>query len=30
VELARMCGIQLESDGTAPLTEKKAPVGAKK
>jgi twitching motility protein PilT len=31
VELARMCGIQLESDGTAPLTEKKAPAaGAKK
>src|SRR3954464_14858334 len=24
VELARMCGMQLESDGTAPLTEKKA------
>src|SRR5215208_6056426 len=24
VELARMCGIQLDADGTAPLTEKKA------
>src|ERR1043166_4637231 len=32
VELARMCGMQLESDGTAPLTEKKAApaVGVKK
>src|SRR5437773_6185119 len=29
VELARMCGIQLESDGTAPLTEKKAAPGKK-
>src|SRR5436190_11272871 len=28
-ELARMCGIQLESDGTAPLTEKKAAPGKK-
>src|SRR5436190_10432780 len=25
-ELARMCGMQLEGDGTAPLTEKKAPA----
>src|SRR5438046_3424493 len=30
VALARMCGMQLESDGTAPLTEKKAAPGAKK
>src|SRR5438270_2098479 len=29
VELARMCGIQLESDGTAPLTEKKAAPATK-
>ena len=28
VELARMCGMQLEGDGSAPLTEKKAPPGA--
>jgi twitching motility protein PilT len=28
VELARMCGMQLESDGTAPLTEKKGPPAA--
>jgi hypothetical protein len=28
--LARMCGIQLESDGTAPLTEKKIAPGAVK
>ena len=28
VELARMCGMQLESDGTAPTTEKKAAPGA--
>ena len=31
IELARMCGMQLEGDGTAPLTEKKgAPAGAKR
>ena len=31
IELARMCGMQLESDGTAPLTEKKAaPVAGKR
>jgi twitching motility protein PilT len=30
IELARMCGIQLESDGTAPLTEKKIAPGVKK
>jgi twitching motility protein PilT len=30
IELARMCGIQLESDGTAPLTEKKIAPGAVK
>jgi twitching motility protein PilT len=31
IELARMCGMQLENDGTAPMTEKKAtPGGVKK
>ena len=31
IELARMCGMQLEGDGTAPLTEKKgAPAGVKR
>ncbi len=30
VELARMCGIQLEGDGSAPMSEKKAGPGAVK
>jgi len=29
IELAKMCGMQLENDGTAPLTEKKAAPGKK-
>src|SRR5918912_665104 len=28
IELARMCGMQLDPDGTAPMTEKKAPPAA--